>query len=212
MLSGRSLASPVYYTFQGTVSSVTGSDRSIFDPDDAVQYVFLVDRDLPGILLHHTITYPLTGDPVAATRFYYAEFISGTVEGVSNIEYGDKSYFGMEQASNGSVATTLRGSEDLVDGIAYPDLRRNTVSIYAGSPIESWFVGQTGFRGENLFPAPDGSHALISSALTLAEVSDAAVPAVPEPSSFASLLAGLVLFLTCAMIKKERKPRIFQGA
>lgn len=195
ILSVQAQASPLYYTFQGSVSAVSLPDHSIFAPDADVQYVFLVDQDLPGIALHHSVAFPLVDDPLLGSRFYFAEFISGTVEEVTQIAYGDKSYSGVERSINGSVTTTLRGSEDLVDGIFYPDQRRNQVSIATGSPIDSWFVGQAGFTGENIFPAWDGSYVRIASRLTLTGISDIPVPSVPEPSPFVLLFAGLALIL-----------------
>jgi hypothetical protein len=204
MLGAETSASPVYYSFQGTVSGISDPGRSMFHPEDSIRYVFLVDEDMPGIVLHHTVPYPLAGDPVAGIRYYYAEFISGTVEGVPVPEYGDKSYFGMEQTGSAAVTTTLRGSEDLVDGISFPDLRRNQVSITAKCPLDSWFVGQTGFQGENLFPAGDGSRVSIRSDLALTEIYRAPIPSVPEPTPFGSLLAGSALLLAGAGIGRAR--------
>lgn len=157
---------------------------------------------MPGIVFYHSVAYALPEDPVSGIHYYYAGFITGTVESVSEPEYGDKSHFGLEQSVPGSVTTTLRGSEDGVDGILFPDRRWNPISISADSPLDSWYVGQTGFHGENLFPAGDGSHLSIRSELSLTEISRIPIPSVPEPSTFGSVLAGSVLLLAGAGIGK----------
>ena len=80
-------AAPVYYTFTGELASIHRDDAGIaadlgLARGDAVTYVFMIDKDLPGTYITNNGTEYLQetrpGRPITHI-FFYADHISGAL-------------------------------------------------------------------------------------------------------------------------------------
>jgi len=179
--AGAAQASPLYYTFEGTITSAyditTGFSVDTFDGvsvGDPVSYTFLVDTALPGTVRYNGITTPLGGT-------YYADFVSGgpilgMAGGSADWEYN----YGVGNSLFGSSPTLYRNYIQLVDSL--------------GLDPSAWTVGQSSFSSSNLVEDlygndPNGPFGSVSaSELTLTSITSP----VPEPTTLALLGAGLV--------------------
>jgi hypothetical protein len=198
----NAFATPVYYTFTGKVTEVSRSERTSLHLGDDVFYVFLVDRDLQGAMIHHDQVVDLLDDPESGQDCFYAEYIDGSTQAVLPFE-GDSFYSGTESQADGFANVVLRGSEDFTDGISLNSRIWNRVSISAPDRLDSWAIGKDDFIGATAFfdfTPEDGSFLVTQgSRLTLTAISDSS-PMVPEPGSFCLACLGLMSVFLFAVL------------
>jgi len=169
-------AVPVYYTFEGTLNSISGGTDAVstaasngLNIGDAVSYTLLVDLDLGG-------TYESGGSTVSADptlSSFYVDYIGGDAIGLN---YGDG------ERNYGYFDATFNNTFLLSDSALY-------LTVFG--PIDSWGIGQsssfTNFWGE-----PTSAN-FLSGALALTSISDTnPYASVPEPSSLLLLGLGLL--------------------
>lgn len=182
LLIGISQASPIYYTFAGTVSACEYAQLPV---GTAVEFVVMVDRERMGVIIHHETIFPLNGSFYAETYGALPDFSAlPEIAGGTGL---DKRYFGRETEAEGIPRVILYAADPYY--LENPDSHDRTVdfAIESDIPMNAWHSGQTGFLGSFAI----GS---IQSDLTLADISDTN-PMIPEPSGWVTLLSGIGIIL-----------------
>lgn len=182
LVVGRIIADPVYYTFEGKVTSVSLPDIGVTVGEDA-KYVFLIDHDLVGFYTLDGATIPVASpahdlNPIGNP--YYVDYIGG---GPYFTQYSDHQYernYGDFNPDNGRKG--ISGSTGLSNTFSMLEIFN-----YSGDP--DWTVGE-GFTGHLLTTGVNSDYREFYLSLTLTDVSST-LETVPEPSSL--FLAGLGL-------------------
>jgi hypothetical protein len=181
---GRLVATPLYYTFQGSVTSVSLPDINISVGDPA-EYVFLIDHDLDGFYtLDGNTVWPSSPahdeDPIGDP--YYVDLIGG---GPYFSQYSDHQYernYGDYNPDNGRKG--ISGSIGLSNTFSMLE-----VFNYSGN--STWMEGEN-FTGHLLTTGVNSDYREFYLSLTLAKISSSLESeAVPEPSPL--FLAGFGL-------------------
>jgi hypothetical protein len=136
-------AIPIWFSFQGVVTSSTFGDCPV---GTTVEYVLMVDRDLPGMYVHHEQAFP-----VLEEDFFYVENAGFMPFGLGN-PHSDKSFLGFEERDGAETHVQLTGGNPFY--YEHPELGDRTASIRisADKAMEIWEVGQDGFWG-SVFPS-----------------------------------------------------------
>jgi PEP-CTERM motif-containing protein len=170
-------ATPIWFSFQGVITSSVFAEMPV---GSAVEYILMVDRELPGKYVHHGQAYPILDED-----FFYVENAGLAPAGLGN-PYSDKSYFGFEKHEGAETFVELSGANPFF--YEHPESGDGTASIRIsmGKSMDAWEVGDGGFLG-SIFPTRE-----FESDLRLTGISGAD-PAVPEPGTLALLGLGLIV-------------------
>jgi PEP-CTERM motif-containing protein len=170
-------ATPIWYSFQGVITSSTLGGLPAGSP---VEYVLMVDRDRPGGYVHHERAFPILDED-----FFYVENAGSLPAGLGN-PYSDKSFFGFEKREGAGSQVQLNGGDPFY--YEHPDSGERTASlrIIKGASMDTWEVGQDGFLG-SIFPTRE-----IECELRLTGISKTN-PAIPEPGTLVLFGLGLIL-------------------
>jgi hypothetical protein len=194
-------ALPMYYTFEGSVIYTTTESRPL---GMAVDFTFLVDRDLDGQTLDMAGNPSTVEDYVEALDYYtlsfYASYVGGSALPSDNpaSEFNQTSLLGVEQRHYAEIFSALRGSNSDLSGFDLIDIWSTDLDF------GDWHVGQS-LLGENfVINGPGELNTSFSSALTLTSITDYnPIAAVPEPSTLSFMGLGL-LGLGAAFWKRRK--------
>ncbi|MCG7926918.1 MAG: PEP-CTERM sorting domain-containing protein [Candidatus Thiodiazotropha taylori] len=193
-LLGNAQATPMYYTFQGTIKSIMDRSGAVADSgltvNDSTMYRFIVDTELDAsytTFAGDEYTYTDTSD----IDYFYADLASD-----HHIQPTDRDLTPTRPAEF-NVGNTQTSSASLFGG-AYD----NYVRISNSYSISDWVVGMTGFTGVESAQNWFEEYSAITSTLTLQSISvvnlqsstdgDDGTVAVPEPSSILLLATGIL--------------------
>lgn len=190
LLAPGSHAIPLYYTFQGNVIYSTAASHPL---GQAVDFTFLVDRDLDGHTLDGAGNQTLVQDYIETSDWYILSFHAAYLRGsaltsdnpASSIQ---QSWFnGVELRRGDEIFSALRGSNFDRSGFDLIDIWSTDLDF------GDWHVGQN-LLGENFVSnAPGELNTSFSSALTLTSITDYdPVEAIPEPSTLSFMGLGLL--------------------
>ncbi len=181
-------AGPMYYTFEGTVSSfsdgagaIAAQMPSVFDPGATVTYTVILDFTADGTMTYNdTSMFPF---PDGIYDYFYADAYSGDyLSEVGGGYYNADAY----------VAEYNLGQESTAYGQIYLNSDDEKMLINSPSiPFSSLTVGATGISGTNYAYNANGGQSAIYSNLTLMSIT-ATNASVPEPSTLLLLGSGLL--------------------
>lgn len=202
-------ATPMYYAFEGICTEIESSEGSTFSPGSKIEYVFLVDRDLPGAVVHHSEAFYLEDGP--DHDIFYAEYIGGTTQAALSHSTSDIQFWGVEiRNPDGTYAVSLNGSEDEFEGFATGEFSRNRVQIHSNgsaTSMHSWEAGMNGFSGINTYrlqlSGTRHNDPRVISDLSLARISDYNPQTIPEPNSLALLGLGVLCLGISKCVRKR---------
>lgn len=178
-------ATPIWFSFQGVITSSVFEEMPV---GSSVEYILMVDRELPGKYVHHGQAYPILEED-----FFYVENAGPAPAGLGN-PHSDKSFYGFERHDGAGTYVQLSGGSPFF--YEHPDSGERTASIriFMGKSMDAWEVGDGGFLG-SIFPSRE-----IESDLRLTGISNTN-PAVPEPGTLALLGLGLIVLWS---MRRER--------
>lgn len=204
-LSAHAQAASQYYTFQGTVTSLSDSDGLIgaagLSLNSSVQYVFEVDFGLDATFTQMSGNVITQSDP-STQDYYFANYVSGSALPVPASPL---------YTAPTNVAEYNRGSDfnNGTAGILTTNSQNNQLTLRAsGNTISGLSVGDgTSLRVDNRIWYSGGANAntafLVSTDMVLTSISNTApVTAVPEPEIYAMMGVGLGLMGWVARRKK----------
>ncbi len=185
-----SYAVPMYYTFEGNVIYTTTETHPL---GMAVNYTFLVDRDLDGVSLDEFGNPTIIPDYLEAIDYYalsfYAAYVGGSALTTDNpaSEYKSSAQHGDEIRRYDEIFSALRGSNSDLSGFDLIDIWSYEVNF------GDWYVGQS-LNVENLVAnGPGENSTMYSAALTLTSITDYnPLESVPEPSTLSFMGLGLL--------------------
>ena len=186
-LVGHAKAAPMYYTFDGTVSSIGFDDSSGIIADaglavgSAVTYTLIVDLAADGTYTRNDTTV-ITLTDTAATDWFFTDYVSGNAlrqrDGGWNNDPEDTAEY--NYGYNHSSTTT---------GLLWANSLDDRLQIHTNDSIVSgWAVGDA-VTGYNIAFDSSGDVSALYADLTLTSISDTAP--VPEPSTLLLLGSGL---------------------
>lgn len=183
-------ALPMYYTFEGSVIYTTTDSRPL---GMAVDFTFLVDRDLDGQTLDEAGSASTVPDYFEAVDYYtlsfYASYVGGSALTSDNpaSEFKQSSLQGIELRRYDEIFSALRGSNSDLSGYDLIDIWSYDLDF------GDWHVGQS-LLGENfIINGPGELNTSFSAALTLTSITDYnPIAAVPEPSTLSFMGLGLL--------------------
>jgi hypothetical protein len=189
-------AAPVYYSFEGTVTYSIITDIAY---GQTVHYTFMADLNVDGysnengILIHATDA----GTPGNSIDYFYSDYVGGDAIAVDppSSFYGTLSYhMGYSQINLGFPSSLVLGSNGDPSGYDY------AYAYSDNSPIGSWYVGQS-FQGYNAIGGAAGVYDAYSDLTLVAIGGTNPLEAVPEPSTLALLVLGVVVM---AAVRKRK--------
>ncbi len=177
-------ATPTYYSFSGTVSSLHPPGIDGLPPLYApVQYTFLVDLSLPGTETFQGIVYPKCCDHPGDYHYFYADLVSGSplVPATWTHLYDPFAFnYGYDGTTTGTNAPTGFGYLFGTAGSVYISY----VYVQRPSPVETWtvgdaFYGQIGAENQGI-----GFAYFLTDGLTLDSISLSPRPPFPSRGAF----------------------------
>jgi hypothetical protein len=220
-MSGKGYAVPLIYTFDGTITGFSnlaglGAAAGYTGVGQAISYSFLIDTALPGTQTNLGVT---STSSCGADTCYYADYRSGGVTGSGSAPFN---FTGLNISNVESNTTSPLGAQGLIvinrlndygigfDHFEISALNNGTPDV---STITNWQTGVTSFLGFNQawhygFNSAggiDGANSEIWPQLTLASINPlnpVPISPVPEPETYAMLLAGLGLLGFMAQRRK----------
>jgi hypothetical protein len=196
LLLAASLASatPVYYTFAGTVVTTNASQIG-YGFGTAISYTFMVDLDAQGYIKQYGSPFAFqdASDANGFIDYFLVEYVGGSAL-TTDYNPGNPLEFhrGYSQNYNTSVNSTLAGSN-------FDPAGADNITVSRNGTFDTWYEGQTGFTSSNY-----NRQYTINGAMTLVDISDVnPYAAVPEPSTVAMM--GLGLIGMGAAFRKRRK-------
>jgi hypothetical protein len=193
-LLGTAGASPVYYSFTGTVSGFYtdgpggyySETSAHYAMGQAVSFVFAADLSLAGYSSYAGINIPVVDDGWG--HYFNSEYVSGSAIATdAPVSITGSLHFGYTAAAQSG----LTGSN--ADQTGYDMVR---VDNY-GLNFSQWAAGMSGFGGQDLMFSSDATgiyREFNYFSLTLTSISDTApaLETVPEPASMALMGMGLL--------------------
>ena len=196
-------AAPMIYTFEGTVTGVVDQTGGItiteFSAGDAVTYRFLVDFSAPG---QHT---QFDGDtfniPEAGfDDYFYAQLLTAESSPTlprflpaTNLNVDEFRNYGRDWSGPPPGGPF---------GWLYANSFYNTFQIYQGKMVKDWTIGEA-VAGQSRSMIFEGNTTFTDIANFSLNLTSIASP-IPEPETYAMLLAGLAL-LGFATRRRERR-------
>ena len=178
------LASPVYYTFSGQVSS---SQYAAISVGQTVSYTVLVDLDQQGYTITDSDVGPLVDDPSSGVDWFLADYVSG--DAIANdpaFALSSESHYGFVQSSGSGSNSALKGSNADPSGLDF-------IYIAGNGNIADWTLGQSVTGQNQVASSVSPFQFAVNSNLTLTSINGGtAAAAVPEPSGWMLFGAGLL--------------------
>jgi hypothetical protein len=177
------LASPVYYTFSG---QVTSSQYAAIAVGQTVSYTFSVDLDQQGYTITDSDVQPLADDPSSGVDWFLADYVSGDAIAIDPaFAISNESHYGFVQSSGSGDNSALKGSNADPSGL-------DIIWIAGNGNISDWTLGQS-VTGQNQIASNSAPYSFaVNSNLTLTSISGGTAAAVPEPSEWVLFGGGLL--------------------
>jgi hypothetical protein len=177
------LASPVYYTFSG---QVTSSQYAAITVGQTVSYTFSVDLDQQGYTITDSDVQSLVDDPSSGVDWFLADYVSGDAIAIDPaFAVSSESHYGFVQSSGSGDNSALKGSNADPSGLDF-------IWIAGNGNIADWTLGQ-GVTGQNQIASTTSPYSFaVNSNLTLTSINGGTAAAVPEPSEWVLFGGGLL--------------------
>jgi hypothetical protein len=187
-------ATPVYYTFAGTVTTSNASAAG-YGTGTAISYTFMVDLDAQGYIKQYGVPYEFqdVSDANGTIDHFLVEYVGGSAL-LTDYNPGSPLEFhrGYSQNYMTSFNSLLAGSNSDPAGA-------DNITVSRNGTFDLWYEGMTGFQSSNT-----NRQYNIAGAMTLVDISDVnPYAAVPEPTTFAMM--GLGLLGLGISVRKRRK-------
>ncbi|MBW1800634.1 MAG: PEP-CTERM sorting domain-containing protein [Deltaproteobacteria bacterium] len=186
-LAGIAKASPMYYTFEGTLSYINQDDAGFIagaglGPGDSIYYIVLVDKDEDG-------TKTWQNDPpqgIPDTPYYdnyYSDYIAGSAISNSDANNGWTEYnVAWDYLWTGSEISKIKGLGDWDYFL---------ISSQSGGHF-SWVLGETATVEDIAFSTDHSTYSSFSGSLTITVISDTDPTAVPVPATILLFGTGVI--------------------
>lgn len=190
--TGSAMAAPMYYTFQGQITSIEDHAGIIQDAGlqtgSSISYTFLVDTEMAGYLLlaDGSLNYD-TVDP--SYDYFYSDLLSNPP--IQDLNGGP-----LEYKSWPTFITEYHGSISTPDFTQlYGGSGTNYTEVTSLTPLSSWTEGLTGLTGFTMARDANFAFSSLGFDLTLTSISSTAPgessASVPEPGTLLLIGSGM---------------------
>jgi len=191
LLCNMTFADLMYYTFEGTISSIPEDNAGAvanagLSVNDPIIYIFAVDLEADGYRTFYDNTIEIWSD-TATIDFYYDDLASQDY--LSSVDGGYPPYHVDSEVKDKNFGYWYNGPAGNMSYL-FSDSREDTVQLEGSDNISDWTEGKSGITGfERAYDSEGNFSRIIFNNLTLTDISE--INPVPVPGAVLLGILGL---------------------